>query len=169
MRVHLRPDRLLNRYADAPHHRKQFGLRTEAGAAAAQVAARALKHLNMPAADAKKVCREQAAQRATDYHRTQSSHVTCSLHAPRPGNRCNQSILMPARSITSRQRLLSASTKAVASAGVLPTGSAPNSVSRFATSGNLRISEIAAESFEAIAAGVFGGATIANHSRGITK
>ena len=78
MRVYLRPNRLLNRYADAPHHRKQFGLRTEARAATAQVAARALKNLDMPATDAKKICREQAAQRATDYHRTRSSHVTCS-------------------------------------------------------------------------------------------
>src|SRR6266704_2700951 len=78
MRADLRPDRIVDRYADAPHHRKQFRLRTEAGAAAAQVATRALEHLDIPAADTKKVCREQAAQRATDYYRTQSSHVTCS-------------------------------------------------------------------------------------------
>ena len=49
------------------------------------------------------------------------------------------------------------------SAGVLPTASRlPISVMRFATSGSFRTSATAAETFSVIAAGVFGGAAMAN-------
>ena len=49
-------------------------------------------------------------------------------------------------------------------AGVLPIGSADKPSRRFATSGCFSMSAIAAESFSAIAAGVFGGAETLNHA-----
>src|SRR5258708_20995531 len=69
----------------------------------------------------------------------------------------------PAARMIFRQRSVSSFMIAVIPAGVLPIGSADNASRRFATSGSLSISAIAAESLTAMATGVLGGAETLDH------
>src|SRR5215204_2444555 len=74
------------------------------------------------------------------------------------------STLRAVDSMTCRQRSLCCCTKVAVSIGELPTGVTDNPSNLCATSGSARTSATAFESLEAITTGVFGGATIANHS-----
>src|SRR5205085_4055246 len=74
------------------------------------------------------------------------------------------SSLTPAVRITAPQRSVSWRMKARVSAGPSAIGSAESSARRFCTSGSLSASRTSAPTFSAMALGVLGGPTMANHA-----